>query len=84
MARTERWKYVHHQGLRPQLFDMENDPLELVDRGDDPRLDSVRSEMRERIADWQLGLKRRTGVDHDYIASHTEFQRQAKVLIGVW
>ncbi|HZY16314.1 MAG TPA: alkaline phosphatase family protein [Ramlibacter sp.] len=84
MARTERWKYVQYQGLRPQLFDLESDPLELVDRGDDPQLAGVQREMRDRIADWQLGLKRRTGVDHDYIASHTEYQRQANVLIGVW
>lgn len=84
MARTERWKYVHHQGLRPQLFDLQEDPQELVDRGDDPQLAGVRREMRDRITEWLLRLKRRTGVDHDYIASHTEYQRQAQVLIGVW
>ena len=44
MARTDRWKYVHHQGLRPQLFDLADDPMELVDRGDDPALAGVRRE----------------------------------------
>lgn len=84
MARTERWKYVHYEGLRPQLFDMENDPLELVDRGDDPRLAEVRREMHDRLTGWLLRRKRRTGVDLDYIASHTEYHRKVGVLIGVW
>ncbi len=31
-----RWKYVHVEKMRPLLFDLENDPQELVDLGDDP------------------------------------------------
>ena len=33
MARNRRWKYIYHQEFSPQLFDMENDPDELVDLG---------------------------------------------------
>jgi arylsulfatase A-like enzyme len=84
MARTARWKYVHHQGLRPQLFDLDADPLELVDRGDDPALASVRQEMKDRLAEWQLRLKRRTDVTHDVIEQRTEYHRKVNILIGVW
>ena len=36
MLRKGRWKYVHCARYRPQLFDLENDPEELVDRAGDP------------------------------------------------
>jgi choline-sulfatase len=38
MLRKGRWKYVHCVRYRPQLFDLENDPEELVDRAGDPAL----------------------------------------------
>lgn len=84
MARTQRWKYVHHQGLRAQLFDLQEDPLELVDRGDDPGLARVRAEMKDRLTEWMLRLKRRTGVTHGFIEDRTEYHRNVNVLIGVW
>ena len=31
MLRKDRWKYVAYAGYRPQLFDVERDPLELTD-----------------------------------------------------
>jgi choline-sulfatase len=36
MLRKGQWKYVHCVGYRPQLFDLRNDPEELVDRAEDP------------------------------------------------
>jgi len=36
MLRKDRWKYVHCIRYRPQLFDLENDPEELVDLATDP------------------------------------------------
>jgi choline-sulfatase len=36
MLRRGRWKYVHCVRYRPQLFDLENDPEELVDLATDP------------------------------------------------
>jgi choline-sulfatase len=36
MLRKGRWKYVHCVRYRPQLFDLEADPEELVDLGGDP------------------------------------------------
>lgn len=84
MARTERWKYVHFQGMRPQLFDLQEDPLELVDLGDNAGRESVRREMRDRLIEWQIGLKRRVTADYDYVERRTEDHRSNKVLIGVW
>ena len=36
MACDQRWKYVYAYGFRPMLFDLENDPQELTDLGEDP------------------------------------------------
>lgn len=36
MLRKGRWKYVHYVRYRPQLFDLANDPEELVDLADRP------------------------------------------------
>jgi choline-sulfatase len=36
MLRKGRWKYVHCVRYPPQLFDLEDDPEELVDRAADP------------------------------------------------
>ncbi len=47
LVRRGRWKYVHHalEGADPQLFDIEADPNELLDRIDDPSVSDVRDEL---------------------------------------
>ena len=48
MVRWGRWKYVHYVNYEPQLFDLEDDPEELVDLApqaqSDPKLASVLAE----------------------------------------
>ena len=50
MLRRGRWKYVHCVRYRPQLFDLENDPGELVDLAGEPgcqaTLAALETEMR--------------------------------------
>jgi len=84
MVRTERWKYVHWQGLRPQLFDLEADPLELADRGGRPGYERIADEMRARLFDMLAASKRRTTVSDDEIARRTDAHRRHGVHIGIW
>lgn len=84
MACTSRWKYVHYQGLRPQLFDLYNDPSELVDLGDDPEREHVRRELRDRLLEWQLALRRRVTLDDLTVQRRTEDHHRNNVHIGVW
>jgi arylsulfatase A-like enzyme len=84
MVRTDRWKYVHWQGMRPQLFDMRSDPDELVDLGDAPGHEAVRAEMKDRLFDWMLRSKTRTTVDHATVERRTEDWRGNGLFIGVW
>jgi choline-sulfatase len=54
MVRRGRWKYVHYAGMPPQLFDLEADPIEARDLGEDPAHAAARAEMEallRRIVD---------------------------------
>lgn len=84
MVRTERWKYVHWLGMRPQLFDLQHDPDELVDLGDAPGYDEVRGEMQARLLDWHSTRKVRTTVDSPTVERRTEDWRGNGLFIGVW
>ena len=84
MARTEAWKYVHWLDLPPQLFDLAQDPDELQDLGRSPSHENVRREMRERLLEWFMSLKRRVTVTNDQIVAGTAAHKQARVYFGQW
>ncbi len=85
MIRHKRWKYIHHNLFRPQLFDLRNDPQELVDLGDDPALQKVRSNMRKLLIDWRHRLKPRVGAPFDNLAGMGPERDEALgIIIGRW
>lgn len=49
MIRHGRYKYVYYARYDCQLFDLENDPEELVDRGTDPDYQDIVRECHERL-----------------------------------
>ena len=84
MVRTERWKYVHWLGMRPQLFDLREDPDEFVDLGADPGLAKVRAELRDRGTEQWTAMRIRTGVADEVVAARTEDWKRNGLQIGVW
>ena len=60
MARDRRWKYIYAYGFRPMLFDLENDPQELHDLGDDPAYAVERERLHAVIFDWACRHHTRT------------------------
>ena len=50
MLRQGNWKYVHYVGLPPELFDLEADPEEMKNLGEDPA-------QAERIAAFERALR---------------------------
>ncbi len=48
MLRRDRWKLIHTPSDPDQLFDLESDPLELVNLADSTEHASVLRELRER------------------------------------
>ena len=51
MIRHGRYKYIHYVGEPPQLFDLERDPMELVDLADDPESAEVLQRMESLLRD---------------------------------
>ncbi len=84
MVRTDGWKYIHYENFRPQLFDMNEDPDELVDLGESPAHEAIRAEMRERLFAWLRTRRLRTTLSDDQVASVTGTGKKRGYYIGVW
>ena len=53
VLRDDRWKYVHFAAMPPLLFDLSEDPAQLVDRSTDPACVSVVAECAQRLLSWR-------------------------------
>jgi len=84
MVRTDAWKYVLYERFPPQLFDLRNDPDELVDLGRDHAHAGVRRELHERLFSWLRDRRRRTTMSDAEIEQRTEAWRQNGVFAGAW
>jgi arylsulfatase A-like enzyme len=85
MVRNRRWKYIHHNCFRPQLFDLQKDPGELVDLGDDPGHAGVRAEMQTLLIDWRRRLKPRIGMPYDDLGAMGPARDESRgIVIGRW
>jgi choline-sulfatase len=49
MIRHGRWKFIHHVGFRPELYDLEDDPGEMTDMAERPDLAPVLAECEARL-----------------------------------
>jgi arylsulfatase A-like enzyme len=69
MIADKRWKFMHAEGLRPQLFDMENDPNELLDLAKTDAHDDIITMMYGRLAVWaRRSSQRQTKSEGDMVA----------------
>ncbi|NML17375.1 alkaline phosphatase family protein [Azohydromonas caseinilytica] len=84
MVRTHRWKYVHYEGVAPQLFDLQADPDEFTDLGQDPAHAQVREQMAGRLFDWLRQRKRFPSITYDDIEQWNRREVQAGIQIGAW
>jgi len=58
MIRTERYKLIKYFKVdREELFDLEKDPYEMHDLSGDPKLQTLREELRARLIDWLVEQK---------------------------
>lgn len=84
MVTDGRWKYMHAIGFRPMLFDMESDPHELTDLGEDPAFEAERSRLDAALRHWQFRLSQRTTRSEAQITAMRGRSLRRGVLIGVW
>jgi arylsulfatase A-like enzyme len=55
--RSDRWKYIRYPLVdREQLFDLQEDPLEMKDLSTDPVYAGIVRDARERLAAWQRSV----------------------------
>jgi arylsulfatase A-like enzyme len=84
MARSERYKYIHYDGLPPQLFDLREDPHEFRDLGRDPGHAAVRDEHLGYIFDWMRSRRNRVTISDEAIMKRATPAAAGGVIIGEW
>jgi choline-sulfatase len=53
MIRQDNWKLIYYHGYEPQLFNLTDDPDELIDLAQEPRYRDVREALTQRVlSDW--------------------------------
>ena len=84
MIRDLRWKYIHFRGFRPQLFDLETDPQEFNDLGEDPALEEIRQRMEKMLLQRLISRRNRVTVADDVVKARTDRVREKGIIIGEW
>lgn len=75
MVRLGRYKYIYHHGLPAQLFDLENDPDEIIDLAGDPACAAVAERLRALVlADW----------DPEMISTALRLRQKQHALLERW
>ena len=84
MVASTEWKFIHAPGYPPVLFDLKNDPQELVDLGRSEDHASVRQEMFNKLAQWALQYRQRETWSEEHNLHMTGMEEKLGVLIGYW
>jgi arylsulfatase A-like enzyme len=81
-----RWKYIHASGFRPMLYDLLEDPMELIDRGEDLTCVDTIARLQSALFNWALHPKGHITTSTEKIAAYASQQLQVKggILIGIW
>ncbi len=59
MIRSGPWKLNYYHGYQPQLFNLQDDPAERLDRNNDPSCKGIKSELLDRVLEnWDPDLIR--------------------------
>lgn len=81
---TWDWKYVLLEGFDPVLFDLRNDPDELLDVAGNPDNAAVARHCHEAIFQWLRQRRTRTESEERIKSLPRDFEKRAGIMIGVW
>lgn len=85
MVADERWKLIHCEGgYRPILFDLENDPDELVDLGESEAHADIIAVMYEHLFAWTRRPSQRTTRSEAQLQGMRTKSRRRGVVLGVY
>ena len=79
-----RRKYIHAEGFRPLLYDLEGDPDELVDRAGDPACEAHLSRLSEVHFHWARQHHTRTTVTAEEVDRRARIKEPPGIYIGFW
>lgn len=78
-----RWKYIFAEGFRPMLFDIETDPQELTDLGDNPDYADECDRLKTLLFQWARRTSQRTTISDAQIEARGADLSEAKVGIVI-
>jgi hypothetical protein len=80
-----RWKYIRCEGFRPVLFDLQEDPRELVDLGGSADIgpQDVRARMEAALLAWATKHHTRITATPGVLAGQKK-AAESGILIGFW
>ncbi len=86
MLRTNRWKFILHEAFPPELYDLEKDPTERHNLGNDPAYESIRRELNEQLFRWFRNRKLQITKSRQYILKRSQpgWIEEQGVFIGYW
>ncbi|MCL4745328.1 MAG: sulfatase-like hydrolase/transferase [Burkholderiaceae bacterium] len=84
MVTDARWKYVYAEGFRPMLFDLVDDPGELLDRGADPGCAAECARLFDALNRWARRQSQRTTISDRQIRARSGASLRKGILIGFW
>ena len=79
-----RWKLTHVENMRPMLFDLEVDPNELNDLGNNPDFKGQISRLRELHFEWARRHHNRITRPAAIVEKMTDAKEPPGVMIGYW
>lgn len=85
MVADENWKLIHCEGgFRPILFDLQNDPNELVDLGESVEHVDIVTAMYEKLFSWTRRISQRTTRSEEQLQEMRQSMRRRGVVLGVY
>lgn len=79
-----RYKMIHAEGFRPMLYDLETDPDEIHDRGDDPALSDVQGNLIEKLNSWYRRHHQRVTISDAQIEKRSGGDMRRGIYLGFW
>jgi arylsulfatase A-like enzyme len=77
-----RWKYIHVENMRPILFDLQSDPAEVIDLGNDPVYEEQLSRLKAMHFEWCRQHHNRTTLSADVIEKMAKGKEPPGILIA--
>ena len=84
MVCDDRWKFMHAEGgFPPMLFDLHNDPQELVDLGRNSDYEDIVNSCYDKLFEWSRRVSQRTTVSDQQLMDRRGKTRRRGIVLGV-